>query len=161
LLGVYQEEFSCINPKRKIIAENVEFPQKSIEQEEQEEFPIIESDAVVQPRTMMIHIKHTSVAGGTMMGSLRLEDMANQTVSSFLVLRLIQEESLIVILKYVITQNRGTFPGSRNTVWRSEMIINPQNKFSNPRKTISPIGSLIIQTFMSHYLERQSIREDT
>lgn len=55
-------------------------------QEQEEVLPIPEAYAVVDPRTMMVHVKHAPVACGAVMASLRLENIAHEAVSTTLVL---------------------------------------------------------------------------
>jgi len=59
---------------------------KQVEEQENEEFPVVKSYAVVNPRTMMVHVKNTSVANRAMVASLWFKYMTNQAVSSLLVL---------------------------------------------------------------------------
>lgn len=55
-------------------------------QEQQEVLPIPEAYAVVNPRTMVVHVKHAPVACRAVMASLGLENIAHEAVSTTLVL---------------------------------------------------------------------------
>ena len=61
---------------------------KYIHEEQEEEFAIPEADTVINPRTMMVHIENTSIAGGTVMAAFWLKDIAHQAVSTSLVFRI-------------------------------------------------------------------------
>lgn len=51
-----------------------------INQEENKVLPVPKADAVVDPRAVMVHVEHASVASGAVMASLRLEDIAHEAV---------------------------------------------------------------------------------
>ena len=55
---------------------------ENISQKQQEVLSIVEADAVVDPRTMMIHVQDALFTGWTVMTSFRLKKIAHQTVSS-------------------------------------------------------------------------------
>ena len=66
---------------------------KNIDQQKNEKFPVPEADTVVDPWTMMIHIKNTPIARRTMMASFWLENVTHQTVTTTLVLWITKMEA--------------------------------------------------------------------
>ena len=50
-------------------------------------------DTVIDPGAVMVHVQHTSIAGGAVMAAFRLEYVAHETVSTTLILRVTQMES--------------------------------------------------------------------
>ena len=48
-----------------------------IQQKQYKELPIIEPDAVVDPRAVMVHVEYTPVAGWAVMASFWFEDVAD------------------------------------------------------------------------------------
>ena len=66
---------------------------QDVNQEQDEEFSIPKADAVVYPGAMMVHVEHASVAGGAVMASFWLEDVAHKTISAPLILRVSQVEA--------------------------------------------------------------------
>ena len=57
---------------------------ENVDQQQDKEFSIPEANTVVDPRTMMVHVEHTTATARAMVTPLRLEDVAHQTVSSSL-----------------------------------------------------------------------------
>ena len=64
-----------------------------VDEEKEEVFSIPETDAIVDPGAMMIHVKYTSVASRTVMASFRLEHIAHEAVTTTLVLIVSQVEA--------------------------------------------------------------------
>lgn len=60
---------------------NEDHKEKEVEQELHEELPVVEANAVIDPRTVMVHIEHTDVADWAVMASLRLEGVTDQAIS--------------------------------------------------------------------------------
>ena len=59
---------------------------KNIDQQKNEKFPVPEADTIVDPRTMMVHIKNTPIARRTVMASLWLENVTHQAITATLIL---------------------------------------------------------------------------
>ena len=66
---------------------------KHVDQQENEKFAIPKSDTVIDPGAVMVHVQHTSIAGGAVMAAFGLEYVAHETVSTTLVLWVTQMES--------------------------------------------------------------------
>ena len=64
-----------------------------VNEEKNEEFAIPEANAVVDPRTVVVHVQHTPIARLTVMTSLRLENVAHKTVAAALDLRISHMEA--------------------------------------------------------------------
>ena len=58
---------------------------QDVNQEQDEEFSIPKADAVVYPGAVMVHVEHASVAGGAVMASFWLKDIAHKTVTPALI----------------------------------------------------------------------------
>ena len=58
-----------------------------------------EANAVVDPGTVVVHNKHASIAGGTMVASLWFEHIAHQTISTSLRFTVTLVEPRINILR--------------------------------------------------------------
>ena len=52
-----------------------------IYQQQQEVFPVPKPYAIVDPGAVVIHVKHATIAGGTVMASFRFEYIAHQAIS--------------------------------------------------------------------------------
>jgi len=91
----YKDENDIVEPGWQVVDKDLSHWDDCVEQKEQEEFSVVESDAIIQPGAVVIHIKHASVASWAVVTSLRLENVANQTVSSSLVVWVIQEKALL------------------------------------------------------------------
>jgi hypothetical protein len=76
--------------------EDADNTDEGVEDEQEEELSVFKTDAVVDPRAVMIHIQDTSVADGAMVASFRFEYMADETISPFLDFCVIQVEALAV-----------------------------------------------------------------
>ena len=66
---------------------------EDVNEEQYEKLAVPESNTVVNPWTVMVHVQHTSVARRAMMASLWLENVTHQAVSSSLVFRIAQMEA--------------------------------------------------------------------
>ena len=66
---------------------------ENIDQQQDKELAIPEANTVVDPRTMMVHIKNTPIARRTMMASLWLENVTHQAVTTTLVLWITKMEA--------------------------------------------------------------------
>jgi hypothetical protein len=73
----------------------------SVDQKLHEKLSVVKADAVVNPRTMMVHVQHARVAHRAMVRALGLEGVANQAVSL----------SLVVVVPDVKS------PVQRNVAW--------------------------------------------
>lgn len=75
-------------------AKDYECGQDNIEQHQNEELPIVETNTVVDPWAMVVHIEDATVADRTVVAPLRFEYVTNQTIPSLLVLRIVEVETL-------------------------------------------------------------------
>jgi hypothetical protein len=57
-------------------------------------FSIPEADTIVYPRTMVIHVENTTIAGRAVVTTIRFEYIAHETVPLTLILRISHIESL-------------------------------------------------------------------
>lgn len=85
LIG-FEIKLNGFNEIKKSEDNNIENGDIDVEKKEQEVLPVPEAHTIVDPRTVMVHIKHASVTCGTVMASLRFENIAHQTVPSSFVL---------------------------------------------------------------------------
>ncbi len=90
----YHNIFEITSKCRKIKDGSFKFKDQSIKQQKNKVFSIVETNTIIQPRTMMIHIQDTSVTSRTMMTSFWLENVANQTISSCFGISIINKETL-------------------------------------------------------------------
>ena len=84
-------DFECLRSQGNPHLNNHEH---AIGDQEKEVFPVVEANAVLNPRAMVVHRQHTPITHRAMMTSLRLEYMADQAVATFLLLGLIKIEPL-------------------------------------------------------------------
>lgn len=54
--------------------------ENNVKYKEKEWFSVPKAYAVVDPGTMMVHVKHTSLAGRAMMSSFRLKQVAHEAI---------------------------------------------------------------------------------
>ena len=66
---------------------------EDVDEEEHEELAVPEANTIVDPRAVMVHVEDAAIAGGTMMATLRLENVAHQTVTASFVLRITEMEA--------------------------------------------------------------------
>lgn len=66
---------------------------KDVDEKENEEFAVPESDAVVDPGAVMVHVEDAAVARRAVMAPFWLKDVAHEAVASALVLRVTQVEA--------------------------------------------------------------------
>ena len=59
---------------------------EDVNEEQYEKLAVPESNTVINPRTVMVHVEHTSVARRAMMASLWLENVTHQTITTTLIL---------------------------------------------------------------------------
>ena len=64
-----------------------------VDEKEDEEFAIPETDAVVDPRAVVIHVEDTPVAATAVMAPLWLENIAHEAITASFVLRVAQMEA--------------------------------------------------------------------
>lgn len=81
-LGANQNEWvnATQNPKDA-------YPE-SVDNQQHEGFAVLEAHAVAQPRTVVVHYQHTTLAGRAVVSALGLKNLANQAVSG------VSEESI-------------------------------------------------------------------
>jgi hypothetical protein len=61
-----------------------------VDQQQDEELTVPKADAVVDPRAVVVHVQHATVARRAVMAPLWFKDIAHQTIPSSLVLRVAQ-----------------------------------------------------------------------
>jgi hypothetical protein len=66
---------------------------EDIDEKKQEVLSVPETNAIVDPWAVVVHIQNASIAGGAVMASLRLENVAHETVSASLVLVIAEMEA--------------------------------------------------------------------
>jgi hypothetical protein len=93
-----------------------------VEQHLEEELPVLEAHAIIDPRTVVVHVEYASITRRAVVASLRLEDMAYQAEAPFLLVRVIQKEAprLVAFTPY---QLEGTLPGSVSMVLKRHHTI--------------------------------------
>jgi hypothetical protein len=62
--------------------------QKNVDQKKHEKLPVPESNAIVNPRAVMVHIEDTPIASRAVMAAFGLENVAHQTVTPSFVFRI-------------------------------------------------------------------------
>ena len=92
LVGV-DGPLDALNPWSEHRKDNEDGGQLDVDEKQQEVLTVPEADAVVDPRAVMVHVEHASVAGGAVMAPLGLEDVAHEAVAATLVLRVSQVEA--------------------------------------------------------------------
>ena len=90
----YHKENYSIDGSRGQSTQNCNKRECCVEQDQQEEFSIMESYAIINPGAVMIHIQNASVTHRAMMASLRFKYMTNQAISPLFDLDIIQMETL-------------------------------------------------------------------
>lgn len=76
------------------IAHNRDFEKNGICEEKQKELSVVKTNAIVEPRAMVIHVKNASITNRAMMASFWLENMTYQAISFPFFIRIVEEESL-------------------------------------------------------------------
>jgi len=81
-----QHDFPYLNPTTVNIwccrTDNCKQINVDITEQLDEKFSVVESNAVVNPRTMMVHIQDATVADAAVMCSVRLPDIAHLAIPS-------------------------------------------------------------------------------
>lgn len=75
--SVINNQDDMLDPSGEVVDKDFCHGGDCVEQEEQEEFSIVETDAIIKPWAVMVHVKDASVASRAMMASFGLKDMAD------------------------------------------------------------------------------------
>jgi len=66
---------------------------ENVDEEQDEKLAVPEPDTIVNPRAVMVHVQHASVAGRAVMAALRLKYVAHEAVATAFVLWVTQVEA--------------------------------------------------------------------
>lgn len=73
---------------------NIENGDIDVKKKEKEVLPVPKTDAIVDPRTVVVHIEHAPVASGAVVAPFRFENVAHQTIPAPFILRVAVVETL-------------------------------------------------------------------
>ena len=80
---LFESPLHCFVKIKSQRSQNVDHHDLDVNEKQEEKLPVIKSNTIIYPKTVMVHIQHTSIAGRTMVAPFGLETITHYAEFSF------------------------------------------------------------------------------